>query len=190
MLCCREHKAEAKAAGGAKGAGVLYWVRQDFRLHDNPALSAAATAAKKQACTVQVKHFQNESHTCNVERGVLSAIADHSGMAYKDALNAESLTTEGYLQGGKITFVYIASLEEDGDDPETGIPCNASSQDRLHPQFSRICNSSSDQSGLCVAHNTCSVSRAYPLLTRIDIHIPFEQAVRQHTCCAALSASA
>ena len=27
-----------------------------------------------------------------------------------------------YVQGGKLTFVYIASLEEDGDDPETGVP--------------------------------------------------------------------
>ena len=48
---CREHKAEGSGAGGAKGKGVLYWLRQDFRLHDNPALSAAAQAAKKQACS-------------------------------------------------------------------------------------------------------------------------------------------
>ena len=47
---CRERKAEGKEGAGAKGAGVLYWLRQDFRLHDNPALSAAAQAAKKQAC--------------------------------------------------------------------------------------------------------------------------------------------
>ena len=47
---CREHKAEGKEGAGSKGAGVLYWLRQDFRLHDNPALSAAAHAAKKQAC--------------------------------------------------------------------------------------------------------------------------------------------
>ena len=47
---CRERKAEGKEGAGSKGAGVLYWLRQDFRLHDNPALSAAAQAAKKQAC--------------------------------------------------------------------------------------------------------------------------------------------
>ena len=31
-----------------------------------------------------------------------------------------------YVQGGKVTFVYIASLDEDGDDPETGTltPCH------------------------------------------------------------------
>ncbi len=46
---CREHKAEGAEAGGTKGKGILYWLRQDFRLHDNPALSAAAQAAKKQA---------------------------------------------------------------------------------------------------------------------------------------------
>ena len=47
---CREHKAEGKEAKGRMGRGILYWLRQDFRLHDNPALSAAAQAAKKQAC--------------------------------------------------------------------------------------------------------------------------------------------
>ena len=46
---CRERKAEGKEGAASKGAGVLYWLRQDFRLHDNPALSAAAQAAKKQA---------------------------------------------------------------------------------------------------------------------------------------------
>lgn len=56
MVHCREHKAEASGAGGAKGKGVLYWLRQDFRLHDNPALSAAAQAAKKQARNLDHLH--------------------------------------------------------------------------------------------------------------------------------------
>lgn len=35
-----------------------------------------------------------------------------------------------YVQGGKVTFVYIASLDEDGDDPETGTltPCHRNEQ--------------------------------------------------------------
>lgn len=66
----REKKAEGNGRMASGGTGVLYWLRQDFRLHDNPALCAAAAAAKR--------------------------------------------------AGGKLTFVYVCSLEEDGDDLETG----------------------------------------------------------------------
>lgn len=40
---------DKKGAGSAAalGSGVLYWLRQDFRVHDNPALCAAAAAARK-----------------------------------------------------------------------------------------------------------------------------------------------
>jgi deoxyribodipyrimidine photolyase len=34
------------AGGGARGAGILLWLRQDLRVHDNPALCAAATDAR------------------------------------------------------------------------------------------------------------------------------------------------
>ena len=68
---CRDKKAEGSGGAAASaGTGILYWLRQDFRLHDNPALCAAAAAAKR--------------------------------------------------AGGKLTFVYVCSLEEDGDDLETG----------------------------------------------------------------------
>ena len=59
---CREQKAEAVEAGGAKGRGVLYWLRQDFRLHDNPALSAAAQAARKQVSALCRLHLFHGWH--------------------------------------------------------------------------------------------------------------------------------
>lgn len=37
----------AGAHGNAAVTGVLYWIRQDFRLHDNPALSEAARIARE-----------------------------------------------------------------------------------------------------------------------------------------------
>lgn len=64
---------EGKQAGGGQataGSGVLYWLRQDLRLHDNPALCAAAQEAQRRR--------------------------------------------------GKLTLVYINSIEEDGDDLQTG----------------------------------------------------------------------
>lgn len=39
--------AENSKATGGRQRGVLYWIRQDFRLHDNPALCCAAELAKK-----------------------------------------------------------------------------------------------------------------------------------------------
>lgn len=42
---CRDRGQGRGAAG--QGSGVLYWLRQDLRLHDNPALCAAAAAARK-----------------------------------------------------------------------------------------------------------------------------------------------
>ncbi len=36
-------------------------------------------------------------------------------------VGVDALVTKLSVQGGKITFVYIASLEEDGDDLETGV---------------------------------------------------------------------
>ena len=62
----REQKAEAAEAGGAKGRGVLYWLRQDFRLHDNPALSAAAQAAKKQVSAFCHLHLCEHCNNRNV----------------------------------------------------------------------------------------------------------------------------
>ena len=44
----RRDKRPAPGGGNPAGSsGVLYWLRQDFRLHDNPALCAAAQAAKR-----------------------------------------------------------------------------------------------------------------------------------------------
>ncbi len=42
----RRDRMQARGAAG-QGSGVLYWLRQDLRLHDNPALCAAAAAARK-----------------------------------------------------------------------------------------------------------------------------------------------
>lgn len=77
-MLCREKNADGTGRGAVASSGVLYWLRQDFRLHDNPALCAAAAAAKR--------------------------------------------------AGGRLTLVYVCSLEEDGDAPETGALLHSSTR--------------------------------------------------------------
>ena len=88
---CREHKAEASEAGPSKGKGVLYWLRQDFRLHDNPALSAAAQAAKKQACSVHQLHGREGASKLQVQSA-------HSTFLRTSAFTTSLLTrlSQGY----------------------------------------------------------------------------------------------
>lgn len=71
-----DEEVKSRAVGGRR-RGVLYWIRQDFRLHDNPAMCCAAELAKKHGGRVYCVfiHSSGMNH-CIWYRGT----ADHCSM--------------------------------------------------------------------------------------------------------------
>lgn len=76
----RDRRADDSSESAVAGNGILYWIRQDYRLHDNPALFAAAAAAKRSGgkltimyvCSPDEDGDDPETGACSPPKAILS----------------------------------------------------------------------------------------------------------------------